>query len=118
MTDAQTKVQAAHRKRNAYLYIRQSTPRQVLEHRESTQRQYGLRQQALRLGWSEEQIVVIDTDLGQSGASAADRAGFQQLVTEVSLGRAGLVLGLRSRASPATAVIGIDCWRSVRSLVR
>lgn len=94
MTDAQTKVQAAHRKRNAYLYIRQSTPRQVLEHRESTQRQYGLRQQALRLGWSEEQIVVIDTDLGQSGASAADRAGFQQLVTEVSLGRAGLVLGL------------------------
>ena len=94
MTDAQTKVQAAHRKRNAYLYIRQSTPRQVLEHQESTQRQYGLRQQALRLGWSEEQIVVIDTDLGQSGASAADRAGFQQLVTEVSLGRAGLVLGL------------------------
>jgi len=94
MIDVQTKVQAAHRKRNAYLYIRQSTPRQVLEHRESTQRQYGLRQQALRLGWSEEQIVVIDTDLGQSGASAADRAGFQQLVTEVSLRRAGLVLGL------------------------
>ena len=85
MIDAQTKVQAAHRKRYAYLYIRQSTPRQVLEHQESTQRQYGLRQQALRLGWSEEQIVVIDTDLGQSGASAADRAGFQQLVTEVSL---------------------------------
>ena len=94
MIDAQTKIQAAHRKRNAYLYIRQSTPRQVLEHQESTQRQYGLRQQALRLGWSEEQIVVIDTDLGQSGASAADRIGFQRLVTEVSLGRAGLVLGL------------------------
>jgi hypothetical protein len=51
MMDADTKVQAAHRKRNAYLYIRQSTPRQVLEHQESTQRQYGLRQQALRLGW-------------------------------------------------------------------
>ncbi|MBC8167561.1 MAG: recombinase family protein [Bryobacteraceae bacterium] len=94
MIDAQTKIQAGHRKRNAYLYIRQSTPRQVLEHQESTQRQYGLRQQALRLGWSEEQIVVIDTDLGQSGASAADRVGFQRLVTEVSLGRAGLVLGL------------------------
>jgi DNA invertase Pin-like site-specific DNA recombinase len=94
MIDAQTKVQAGHRKRNAYLYIRQSTPRQVLEHQESTQRQYGLRQQALRLGWAEEQIVVIDTDLGQSGASSADRAGFQRLVTEVSLGRAGLVLGL------------------------
>jgi len=94
MIDAQTKVQAVHRKRNAYLYIQQSTPRQVLEHHESTQRQYGLRQQALRLGWPEEQIVVIDTDLGQSGASAADRVGFQRLVTEVSLGRAGLVLGL------------------------
>ena len=94
MIDNHTKVQAGHRKRNAYLYIRQSTPRQVLEHQESTQRQYGLRQQALRLGWAEEQIVVIDTDLGQSGASAADRVGFQRLVTEVSLGRAGLVLGL------------------------
>lgn len=94
MIDAQTKIQPGHRKRNAYLYIRQSTPRQVLEHQESTQRQYGLRQQALRLGWAEEQIVVIDTDLGQSGASAVDRIGFQRLVTEVSLGRAGLVLGL------------------------
>jgi DNA invertase Pin-like site-specific DNA recombinase len=94
MIDAHAKVQAEHRKRNAYLYIRQSTPRQVREHQESTQRQYGLRQQALRLGWAEEQIVVIDTDLGQSGASAADRVGFQRLVTEVSLGRAGLVLGL------------------------
>ena len=92
--EAQSKVQAAHRRRNAYLYIRQSTSRQVLEHQESTQRQYGLRQQALRLGWSEEQIIVIDTDLGQSGASAADRVGFQRLVAEVSLGRAGLVLGL------------------------
>jgi DNA invertase Pin-like site-specific DNA recombinase len=94
MIDAHIKVQPGHRKRNAYLYIRQSTPRQVFEHQESTQRQYGLRQQALRLGWAEEQIVVIDTDLGQSGASAADRVGFQRLVTEVSLGRAGLVLGL------------------------
>ena len=117
MIDVQTKVQAAHRKRNAYLYIRQSTPRQVLEHQESTQRQYGLRQQALRLGWSEEQIVVIDTDLGQSGASAADRAGFQQLVTEV-WDEPDWCSGWRSRGSPATAVIGIDCWRSVRSLVR
>lgn len=94
MIDAHTKVQAGHRLRNAYLYIRQSTPRQVLEHQESTQREYNLRQQALQLGWSDEQIVVIDTDLGQSGASTADRLGFQRLVTEVSLGRAGLVLGL------------------------
>ncbi len=88
------KVQATHLARTAYLYVRQSTLRQVLEHTESTQRQYALRQRAIALGWLAERIVTIDSDLGQSGASAADRAGFQRLVTEVSLGRAGIVLGL------------------------
>jgi DNA invertase Pin-like site-specific DNA recombinase len=88
------KVQAAHLARTAYLYVRQSTLRQVVENTESTQRQYALRQRAVALGWPAERIVVIDSDLGQSGASAADRAGFQRLVTEVSLGRAGIVLGL------------------------
>jgi DNA invertase Pin-like site-specific DNA recombinase len=83
-----------HLARNAYLYVRQSTLRQVLEHTESTARQYALRQRALALGWPAEQIVVIDCDQGQSGASAADRAGFQQLVAEVGLGHAGIVLGL------------------------
>ena len=92
--DAHQKVKASHLKRNAYLYIRQSTLRQVLENTESTQRQYALRQQAVALGWPLERIVVIDTDLGQSGASAADREGFQRLVTEVSLARAGIVMGL------------------------
>ena len=58
------------------------------------QRQYALRQQAVALGWPTERVVVIDSDLGQSGASVADREGFQKLVTEVSLGRAGIVLGL------------------------
>jgi DNA invertase Pin-like site-specific DNA recombinase len=88
------KVKATHLKRNAYLYIRQSTLRQVLENSESTKRQYDLRQRAIALGWPEDRIIVIDHDLGQSGASAADREGFQRLVTEVSLGRAGIVLGL------------------------
>ncbi len=88
------KVKAAHLQRNAYLYIRQSTLRQVFENSESTKRQYALRQRAIALGWPEDRIVVIDSDLGQSGASAADREGFQRLVTEVSLGRAGIVLGL------------------------
>ena len=88
------KVQATHLARTAYLYVRQSTLRQVVENTESTQRQYALRQRAVALGWQAERIVVIDSDLGQSGASAADRAGFQRLVTEVSLGRAGIVLGL------------------------
>jgi len=85
---------AAHLKRNAYLYVRQSTPRRVLENSQSTARQYALPQRATALGWPEEQIVVIDSDLGQSGSSAVDRAGFQKLVAEVSLGHAGLVLGL------------------------
>lgn len=89
-----SKVAAAHLKREAYLYVRQSTLRQVLENTESTQRQYALRQRAIALGWPTERVHVIDCDLGQSGASAADRAGFQQLVTEVSLGHAGIVLGL------------------------
>lgn len=88
------KVKATHLRRNAYLYIRQSTLRQVIENTESTKRQYALRQRAVALGWPEDRIIVIDNDLGQSGASAADREGFQRLVTEVSLGRAGIVLGL------------------------
>jgi DNA invertase Pin-like site-specific DNA recombinase len=92
--DAHQKVKPTHLKRTAYLYIRQSTLRQVFENTESTQRQYALRQQAVALGWRQDQITVIDSDLGQSGASAADREGFQRLVTEVSLGRAGIVLGL------------------------
>jgi DNA invertase Pin-like site-specific DNA recombinase len=64
------------------------------ENTESTKRQYALRERAAALGWDAQQIVVIDSDLGQSGASAADREGFQKLVTEVGLGRAGIVLGL------------------------
>jgi DNA invertase Pin-like site-specific DNA recombinase len=92
--EAREKVQAEHRKRNAYVYVRQSTLRQVLENTESTQRQYGLQNRAEALGWAREQIVVIDGDLGQSGASAVDRAGFQKLVAEVGLGRVGIVIGL------------------------
>lgn len=74
--------------------MRQSTLRQVAVNTESTQRQYDLRQRAIALGWAAEDITVIDQDLGQSGASATDREGFQRLVTEVGMGRAGLVMGL------------------------
>jgi DNA invertase Pin-like site-specific DNA recombinase len=88
------KVTPDHLRRNAYLYVRQSTLKQVLHNTESTHRQYDLRGRAVGLGWAAEQIVVIDTDQGQSGASAADRDGFQRLVAEVSMGRAGIVLGL------------------------
>jgi DNA invertase Pin-like site-specific DNA recombinase len=93
-TSGPEKVTASHLGRNAYLYVRQSTLRQVFENTESTKRQYALRQRAIALGWASERILVIDCDLGQSAASAADRAGFQQLVAEVGLGRAGIVLGL------------------------
>jgi DNA invertase Pin-like site-specific DNA recombinase len=88
------KVQPHHLERSAYLYIRQSSMRQVIENIESTQRQYALRGRATALGWREEQILVIDSDQGESGASAAWRAGFQRLVTEVGMGRAGIVMGL------------------------
>jgi DNA invertase Pin-like site-specific DNA recombinase len=93
MTEA-LKVQPHHLERGAYLYIRQSSLRQVLENVESTKRQYALRSRALALGWRDEQIVVIDNDQGESGASAAWRAGFQRLVTEVGMGHAGIVMGL------------------------
>jgi DNA invertase Pin-like site-specific DNA recombinase len=89
-----SKVTAEHLARTAYLYVRQSTLRQVHTNTESAQRQYALRQRAIQLGWPVEQIVVIDTDQGQSGASAADREGFQRLVADVGLGKAGIVLGL------------------------
>jgi DNA invertase Pin-like site-specific DNA recombinase len=87
MNDLHQKVQASHLKRNAYLYVRQSTLRQVFENTESTKRQYGLRQRAVALGWTEERVIVIDSDLGQSGASS-DREGFQHLVAEVGMGHA------------------------------
>ena len=93
-TDTTGKVTAARLRRDAYLYIRQSTLYQVANNTESTARQYDLRGRAIALGWSADRIHVIDIDQGHSGASAADREGFQHLVAEVSLGRAGIVLGL------------------------
>ena len=92
-TSAQ-KVSAEHLARTAYLYVRQSTLHQVQTNTESAERQYALRQRAVTLGWPSERIVVIDTDQGQSGASSADREGFQRLVADVGLGKAGIVLGL------------------------
>jgi DNA invertase Pin-like site-specific DNA recombinase len=91
---AASKVTAAHLSRTALLYVRQSSLKQVIHNTESAIRQYDLRGKAIGLGWDASQITVIDIDQGQSGASAADREGFQQLVAEVSLGRAGIVLGL------------------------
>lgn len=88
------KVQRHHLERGAYLYIRQSSMRQVLENVESTKRQYALRARATALGWPDDKIIVIDSDQGESGASASWREGFQRLVTDVGMGRAGIVMGL------------------------
>jgi DNA invertase Pin-like site-specific DNA recombinase len=88
------KVSAEHLARAAYLYVRQSTLRQVKDNTESAERQYALRQRAVQLGWPSEQIIVIDSDQGHSGASSSGREGFQRLVADVGLGKAGIVLGL------------------------
>ena len=88
------KVRPEHLRREAYLYIRQSSLRQVRENRESTARQYDLKRRAQVLGWARDQIVIIDEDLGMSAATATGRDGFQRLVAEVGLGRVGLVMGL------------------------
>ncbi|MGH8524216.1 MAG: recombinase family protein, partial [Gammaproteobacteria bacterium] len=93
-TESSQKITAAHLKRDAFLYVRQSSLRQVVENTESTQRQYALRERAVALGWPIERIHVIDSDLGRSGAQAVDRDGFQRLVSEVAMGHAGIVLGL------------------------
>src|SRR5262245_34717965 len=96
MTSADTtgKVTAERLRRDAYRATRQSTLYQVANNTESTARQYDLRGRAIALGWSADRIHVIDIDQGHSGAHAADREGFQHLVAEVSMGRAGIVLGL------------------------
>lgn len=94
MDSSKQKVTSDHLRRDAYLYIRQSTLQQVLNNTESTRRQYDLRRRAVALGWSEDSVVVIDNDLGKSGASSVDREGFQRLVADVGMGKAGIVLGL------------------------
>ena len=94
MRDASQKVSAHHLGRDAYLYVRQSTVRQVFENTESSERQYALRRRAVALGWPEEQIVVVDCDQGHSAASVGDREGFQKLVGEVGMARVGIVMGL------------------------
>ena len=92
--ESQQKVTPEHINRNAYLYIRQSTLKQLVENQESTKRQYALRDRAISLGWPRERVIVIDSDTGQSGAESEERKGFQKLVAEVGMGKAGIVMGL------------------------
>ncbi|QQE78003.1 recombinase family protein [Alicyclobacillus sp. SO9] len=104
MTTIPSKVHPEHLKRTAIVYIRQSTIAQVRFHRESTERQYALRERALTLGWASEQIQVIDEDLGISGSGRSQRLGFQNLVAQVSLGEVGAIFGLEiSRLARSSA---------------
>ena len=95
MTDI-SKITASHRERLCLVYVRQSTLAQTRANTESLERQYELAGRAVALGWDRERVRVVDADLGLSGADAAGREGFQQLVAEVALGRAGLVMGLEA----------------------
>lgn len=88
------KIQRAHLERLAYVYVRQSSVAQVLEHQESLRRQSGLARRAVELGWAPDRVHVIDEDLGQSGRAAEGRSGFQKLAQEVSLGRVGAIFAL------------------------
>lgn len=92
MTEA--KVKLTHTRRAAFVYIRQSSPQQVENNRESTARQYALVEKACELGWTREQVTVVDEDLGLSGSGTAKRSGFARMTAEVALGHAGIVLGL------------------------
>ena len=90
------KIQPTHCDRLAYVYVRQSTPWQVLENRESTERQYHLHARAIALGWSPSRVEIIDEDQGRTGSIAAHRTGFQRVVSEVGLGHVGIVLMLEA----------------------
>lgn len=91
-----SKVTDQHRRRAAYVYIRQSTIAQTRYHQESTERQYALRQKALQWGWSPAQIHILDRDLGLSGAESQSRPDFQTLMTDVSRGQVGVILALEA----------------------
>src|SRR5438132_5523782 len=89
-----SKITSAHLDRLAIVYVRLSSPRQLRDNRESTDRQYGFAEQAVAFGWPPDRVLTIDEDLGKSGRTTEGRDGFQQLVTEVTLNHVGMVLGL------------------------
>ncbi len=93
---ASDKILRRHLDRLAIVDVRQSTVQQVERHQESTKLQYALADRAEQFGWLREQVVVIDDDLGRSGASVEGRLGFQRLVAEVGLGKVGLSIGVEN----------------------
>ena len=96
MTMTTSKINPSHLARQACIYIRQSTPGQVRFNQESTERQYNLMNKAQAFGWSQEQIRVLDGDLGQSGSAAGNRGDFKILVSDVALGQVGAIFSLEA----------------------
>jgi len=94
MMSDHTKITAAHLRRGAFVYIRQSSAAQVEYNRESTERQYQLLERAVELGWHREQVQIVDEDLGVSGAGFVERSGFTRMTAQIALGQIGIVLGL------------------------
>jgi DNA invertase Pin-like site-specific DNA recombinase len=96
MVSAREKVSSRHLERLALVYLRQSSPKQVRENFRSTERQYALAEEAVRLGWESERVVVLDGDLGISGrfSDSQAREGYKQLVARVCLGEVGAIFGL------------------------
>lgn len=89
-----SKIRDQHWQRLAIVSVRQSSPQQILENRESTARQYALADDAVALGWPRDRVLVIDEDQGQSGAHAEHRRGFQRLLAEVTMDHVGIIFGL------------------------
>ncbi len=96
MSASASKILATHLERRACVYVRQSTPFQVAHHRESTERQYHLRERAIELGWNPSAVETIDEDQGLSATSADHREGFQRLASEIVQGQIGIVLMLEA----------------------
>ena len=110
-----SKMRPRHLEREAIVYVRQSTPHQIVEHGESLARQYALRDRAAALGWPPPNVLLIDDDLGLSGRGSDDRHGFQRLLADVAQDRVGLVLALEMSCLGATAGTGTISSISVPS---
>ena len=108
------KIGPVHLGRDAYVYVRQSTLTQLREHTESLIRQYELAFARSRWVGMPHQVLVIDDDLGRSGAEASRPAGFKDLVADVGLGKVGIILGIEVSGWPATTPTGISCWICAR----
>lgn len=111
-------ITTGHRAKAAYVYVRQSSVNQVNRHSETTDRQYGLVERAVRLGWPRDRVMGIDDDLGKSGAASDERHGFQRLIAEIGLGHAGWSSAWMPRGWHATTAIGTGCWSCAASFRR